>query len=174
MAENSSTGLCIPYTVRDTPDKGRGVFAEAPIRKGPILWRHVRGLYEVYDECSLKKFAEKSPHSEVVYELDHIFGLPEFPDYMIKVLDDGVLINHSRQPNVVMNKHFQDDEIPYNTSARSLQEVTDALLNERFSLIASQDVSAGDELTMDYNSDVEDSAYYDALCEQYDVSWPWL
>jgi SET domain-containing protein len=174
MASDENTGLQIPYTIRDTPDKGRGVFAHAPISKGTILWRHVRGQYVVYDERALKDLVAKLSRSEVAYELDHIFGLPEFPGYMIKVFDDGELINHSRQPNVVMNKHFQDDEIPYNTSARGVQEVTDALLNERFSLIAVRDVNAGEELTMDYNIDVEDLPYYDALCEQYNVSWPWL
>ncbi len=43
MTSNDNTGFCVPYTVRTTPDKGRGVFADAPIREGTILWRHVRG-----------------------------------------------------------------------------------------------------------------------------------
>ncbi len=63
MASNDNTGLCVPYTVRATPDKGRGVFTDAPIRKGTILWRHVRGQYAVYDERSLKEFVAQLSHS---------------------------------------------------------------------------------------------------------------
>ena len=174
MAINESTGFCVPYTVRDTPDKGRGVFSDGPIRKGTILWRHIRGQYAVYDERSLRAFLARLKRSEVVYELTHMFGIPEFPGYVIRVFDDGVLINHSRQPTVVMNNGSGDNEIPYNKSAQDVQEVEDGLLNDRFALIATQDLKAGDELTHDYTIGIEDPLYYDDLCEQYNVSSPWL
>lgn len=32
----------------------------------------------------------------------------------------------------------------------------------------------GDELTMDYNIGIEEPPYYEVLCEQYDISEPWL
>ncbi len=174
MASDENTGLCVPYTVRVTPDKGQGVFADAPIRKGTILWRFVNGHYAVYDERSLKEFLAKLSRRDVVYELEHMFGTPEFPGYIIRVFDDGVLINHSRQPTVAVNNGPGDNEIPYNTSPQDIQDVTDALLNDRFALIATQDLKVGDELTHHYNIGVEDPSYYDALCEQYNVSWPWL
>ena len=174
MASNDKTGFCVPYTIRDTPDKGRGIFVDAPIPKGTILWRHVRGQYAVYDERLLKELLVKLSRSEVVYELEHMFGLPEFPGYIIRVFDDGVLINHSREATVAMNHGSKDNEIPYDISPQGVQDVEDALLNDRFALSAARDLIAGDELTHDYNNDVEDPSYYDALCEQYDVSWPWL
>jgi SET domain-containing protein len=174
MAKNKNTGFCIPYTVRVTPDKGRGVFAAGPIRKGTILWRHICGQYVVYDERSLKEFLARLTRSEVVYELTHMFGIPEFPGYVIRVFDDGVLINHSRQPTVVMNNGSGDNEIPYNNSAQGVQEVEDALLNVRFALIATHDLKAGDELTHDYTIGIEDPPYYDDLCEQFHVSSPWI
>ena len=174
MTSNASSGFCVPYTVRVTPDKGRGVFADAPIRKGTIVWRFVRGQYAVYDERSLKEFLAELSHTGAVYELEHMFGAPEFPGYVIRVLDDGVLVNHSSQPAVAVNNGPGEDEIPYNTSPRSVEDVTYALMNDRFALIAIRDLKAGDEVTQDYNIGVEDPAYYDALCEQYDVSWPCL
>ncbi len=174
MASNDDSGFCVPYTVRVTPDKGRGVFADTPIGKGTILWRHVRGQYAVYDERSLEELLAKRSRSEVVYELTHMFGIPEFPGYVIRVFDDGVLINHSRQPTTVMNNDPGENEIPYDTSPQDVHDVEDALLNDRFALIATQDLKAGDELTQDYTIGIEDPSYYDALCEQYDVSWPWL
>ena len=173
MASNDNTGFCVPYTVRDTPDKGRGIFADVPIRKGTILWRFVRGQYAVYDERSLKEYLATLSRSDVIYELEHMFGAPEFPGYIISVLDDGVLINHSSQPNVVVNSDSGGDEIPYNTSVKSVRDVEDALLNDRFALIAAQDLKVGDELTHDYDVGVEDPPYYDTLCEQYNVSEPW-
>ncbi len=103
-----------------------------------------------------------------------MFGLPEFPGYIIRVVDDGVLINHSRQPTVVMNNGSGDNEIPYYASPQDVQDVEHALLNYRFALIATQDLKVGDELTMDYNIGIEDPSYYDALCLQYNVSWEWL
>lgn len=173
MATNDESGFCVPYTVRTTPDKGRGVFADAPIREGAILWRHVRGQYAAYDERSLQEFLAKLSHSEVVYELTHMFGLPEFPGYVIRVFDDGVLINHSRQPTIVINSCCGGDEIRYDASPQDVQSVEDALVNDRFSLIATQDLTVGDELTQDYDIGIEDPPYYDALCDQYNVSEPW-
>ena len=174
MESNDETGFCVPYAVRATPGKGLGVFANAPIRKGTILWRHVRGQYAVYDERSLKEFVAQLSRSEVVYELTHMFGLPEFPGYVIRIFDDGVLINHSRKPNIAMNNVSGDNDVPYSTSPQDAQDVEDALLNDRFALIAIQDLKVGDELTMDYTNCIEDPVYYDDLYEQYDVSEPYL
>ena len=128
----------------------------------------------MYDERSLKEFVAQLSRSEVVYELTHMFGIPEFPDYIIRIFDDGVLINHSRQPTTVMNNGSGDNEIPYNTSPQDVQDAADALLNDRFALIATQDLKVGDELTMDYTIVIADSPYYNALYEEYDVSEPFL
>jgi len=174
MSVDHESGFCVLYTVRDTPDKGRGVFVEAPIQEGAILWRHVRGLYTVYDERLLRERVAQWSHSEVVYELMHMFGLPEFPDFVIRVFDDGVLINHSCEPTVVMNNGGGDASIAYDASAHDVKEVEEALLGDRFALIATRDLVAGEELTQDYTIGIEDPPYYDALCEQYGVSWPWL
>ena len=171
MTIDPNTGLCVPYAVRLTTDKGRGVFADAVIPKGTVVWRHVPGQYAVYDEGTLEGLLANLSHSEVVYELTHMFGLPEFPGYMIRVLDDGVLMNHSSPPTVVMNNASG----AYDASCiNSAQDVADALLHDRFALIAAQDLDVGDELTNDYNTDIEDPPYYDVLCEQYGVSFEWL
>jgi len=134
----------------------------------------VRGQYAVYDERALEERVANLSHSEAAYELEHMFGLPEFPGYVIRVFDDGVLINHSRQPTVAMNRGSGDAEVPYDTSPQDARGVEEALLSDRFALIAARDLEAGDELTQDYNVGIEDPPYYDALCERYGVSWPWL
>ena len=125
----------------------------------------------MYDERLFKERLGALPQSEAVYELTHSFGLPQFPGYMIRVFDDGVLINHSSQPTVAMNNASTEYRAP---SVASAQEVKDALLADRFALIAARDLEVGDELTHDYNTDVDDPSYYDALCEEYGVTWKWL
>ncbi len=174
MPSNNNTGFCIPYTVRATPDKGLGVFTDTLVPKGTIIYRNLRGQYKVYDERSLRKFLAQLSHIEAAYELTHMFGLPEFPGYIIRFFDDGVLINHSSQPNSAMNNVSSDNKIPYNTSPQDTQDVEDALLNDRFWLIAIQDLKAGNEVTMDYTKCIKDPLYYDSLCEQYAVSEPYL
>ena len=174
MASHDNAGLCVSYTLRETPDKGWGVFAAAPITRGTILWRHVPGNYAAYDERSFREYITKMSPSEVVYELEHVFGLPEFPNYLIRVFDDGVLINHSSEPTVLMNNASGARKIAYKSSPENAREVEESLLSDRFALIAARDLAMGEELTQDYNVDVEDPSYYDALCEQYKVSWSWL
>jgi SET domain-containing protein len=171
MATRENIGLCYPYTVRVTSDKGRGVFADAAIPKGATVWRHVPGQYAVYNERSFKQLLSKVSHRDALYELEHVHSVAEFPGYTIRVFDDGVLMNHSVQPTVVINTGSGDYEVPF---VASVQDVVDALLDSHFTLIATRALAAGDELTLDYNADPEDPLYYDALCHQYGVSWEWL
>ncbi len=163
--------MCIPYTVRETPDKGRGVFADVAIPRGSTVWRHVAGQYAVYDERSLKALLPNLPDSEAVYVLTHILCMPEFPEYMIRVFDDGELINHSDQPTMLTHTRPGYDEV---STATSTKDVSTALLGNHFTLVAARDIEKGEELTLDYNEDPEEPQYYDTLCEQYDVTWDWL
>jgi SET domain-containing protein len=171
MTASQSTGLCYPYTIRVVPDKGRGVFTAAAITKGAIVWRYVRGRYEVHDEESFRQLLAKVSHRDAVYELEHVHSVLEFPGYIIRVLDDGALINHSSQPTVMTNDDMGDYRAPYVTSMR---DVAEALVDDRFALIATRDIDVGEELANDYNLDVDDPPFYDALCEEYGVTWEWL
>jgi SET domain-containing protein len=171
MATDENTGLCYPYTLRVTPDKGRGVFAAASIPKGAIVWRYVPGQYEVHDERSFRQLLAKLSYCDAVYELEHVHSVFEFPGYIIRVVDDGALINHSCQPTVMTIDPIGNYQAPCVTSVR---DVAEALVDERFSLIATRDIKIGEELTNDYNLDVDDPPYYDALCEEYGVTWEWL
>ncbi len=107
MRHSDAHGLCIPYTVRTTPDKGRGLFSDSTIHKGATVWRHIPGQYAVYDEQTLKAHLSSMSHSKAVYELTHIFCMEEFPGFMIKVFDDGELINHSEQPTLILEKSVE-------------------------------------------------------------------
>ena len=166
---DKQSGFCYLYSVKKTDDKGLGVFAREAIKKGSIVWRHVPGLYVAYDEHSFKAMIEKMSHAEVVYELTHCFGLADFPGCVIQVLDDGALINHSSNANLVTNNSAPADASLNVNSRDYLNTVTKVLLDDRYALIATRDIEIGEEYTNNYNADCAEPPYFDILYEQYGV-----
>jgi len=162
-------GFRFLYSVEKTEDKGLGIFARESIKKGSVVWRHVPGLFVVYDEHSFRVKIEKMPPTDVVYELTHVFGLEDFPGCLIRVFDDGVLINHSRNPTLVTNNAAPVSTSIDVNSRRYLHKVTEALLDERYSLVATRDIESGEEFTNDYSAEDDCPPYYDILYEQYEV-----
>ena len=170
MPERKDNGFCIPFSIRETADKGRGVFTETSVSNGTRVWHHIKGAYEVFDEKGLKARLARMTSEQAVYELTHIFAVPEYPEYIINVNDGGEMINHSDQPNIAMNSVCNEAAFPCETSAQNVLQVTDALLNDRFSLVAIRDIEADEELTIDYNKGIKDPPYYDELYDHYGVS----
>lgn len=162
-------GFCHLHGVRETKDKGLGVFAREPIAKGAVVWRHVPGLYTVYDEISFRAKIELLPAADVVYELTHVFGLEDFPGCLIRVFDDGVLINHASDPTLVTNNSAPAGQVQDVGSPDYLHRVSEALLDDRYALVATRDIESGEELTNDYRAEDDCPPYYDALCERYGV-----
>jgi len=167
-------GFRFLYRVKKTKDKGLGVFADEAIKQGNIVWHHVPGQYVVYDEPSFEAAIEKMSHAEVVYELTHVFGLNEFPGCLIRIRDDGVLVNHSSNANLVTSNDTVRHTSPDVASPQYLRDVIAALLDDRYALTATRDIDKGEELTIDYSMDVVDPPYYDVLFEQYGVSEDFL
>jgi len=119
-------------------------------------------------------------HAEVVYELTHCFGLADFPGCMIQILDDGALINHSGNANLVTNNSAPANASLNVNSRDYLDTVTKALLDDRYALIATRDIEIGEEYNNNYNADCAEPPYFDTLYEQYgvcedyldDYNWP--
>lgn len=174
MEAMGTGGFCFPCEVRDTGNMGLGVFASYPISKGSIVWRHVPGQYAIYDEQMFRARLETMGHDEVVYELTHVFGLQAFPGCLIRIFDDGALINHSRDGNLAINRAVLSVVSLDATSSDYVQNVTRALLDDRHALVAARDIKSGEELTNDYASEIDDPQFYDALCEQYGVTEAYL
>ena len=163
------TGFCFRYSVEKTQDKGLGVFARETVKQGSIVWRHVPGVFVVYDELSFRAKIEKMPPANVVYELTHVHAFEDFPGCLIRALDDGILINHSNDPNLVTNNSGPARTSFDVNSRRYLHRVTEALLDERYALVATRDIERGEEFTNDYSADDDCPPYYDVLYEQYGV-----
>lgn len=167
---NKNNGFCFPYAVKKTTDKGFGVFAAEAISQGSIVWRHVPGQYIVYDEQSFNAAIGKMLHADIVYELTHVFGLKDLPGCLIRVLDDSVLINHSSDANLATNNAAAIGTSLDVTSIHYIQNVTKALLDVRYGLVATRDIEIGEEFSNDYVSDTFDPPFYNILCERYGVS----
>lgn len=167
-------GFCFLHSVEKTKGKGLGVFAREPIAKGAIVWRHVPGLFVVYDELSFGAKIETMPSAEIIYELEHVSGLEDFPGCLIRVLDDGVLINHSSDPNLVTNKSAPAGTSFDVRSPHYLHNVTEALLDDRYALVATRNIDSGEEFANDYSAEDDCPAYYDGLCDRYGVCEDYL
>ncbi len=173
MADKKN-GFFFPYVVRKTTDRGLGVFAGETIKQGSIVWRHVPGQYIVYDERAFKAAIEKLVHAEAVYELTHVFGLKELPGCLIRIYDDGALINHSSNANLATNNAAEIRAPLEVTSIHYIQKVTKALLDVRYALVATRDIEIGEEFTNDYSAEVDDPPFYHNLCELFGVSEDYL
>ena len=163
------SGFRFRYSVDKTKNKGLGVFAREAIGKGSIVWHYIPGLYVVYDEASFRAKIESMSATEIVYELTHVHGVADFPGCLIRVLDDGVLINHSGRPTLVTNNAAPADTSLDTQSPRYLDDVAEALLDYRYALVATRDIEAGEEFTNDYFAEAAEPPYYDELYEKYGV-----
>ena len=168
------TGFRFQFSVEKTEDKGLGVFAREPIEKGSVVWRHVPGVFVVYDEQSFRAKIANMPSAEVVYELTHVHAFEEFPGCLVRALDDGILINHSSDPNLATNKSEVISPALDVASPRYLNNVAKALLDDRYSLVATRDIEIGEEFANDYAADDNCPPYYDVLYEQYEVCEDYL
>lgn len=162
-------GFCYAYTVEQTPDKGLGVFAGEAIKKGGIVWRHVPDQYAVYDEQAFRALIADMTKAETIYELTHIFGLPDFPNCVIRVFDPGVLFNHAADHNLITNNAAKNDTPLDETSPDYIENVYRALLSDRYAMVATRDIEPGEELTNNYALEVGDPPFFEAIYDQYDI-----
>ena len=108
-------------------------------------------------------------HDEAVYELTHLFALPDFPDCVIRVLDAGVLFNHEIDRNLITNNQDALETSLSATSSHCIQDVTKALLDERYAMIATRDISIGEEFTNNYKEELVDPPFFEVLYDQYGI-----
>ena len=111
---------------------------------------------------------------EAVYELAHVFGLSDFPDCLIRVLDAGVLFNHESDRNLITNNRTALETSLDSTSPHYIRDVTKALLDVRYAMIATRDIEAGEEFTNNYEEEVDDPPFFEVLYEQYGIKDTYL
>ena len=174
MTNVSTDGFQFECEVRETQDRGLGVFANVEIPKGRIVWRFAQGAFRVFDERSFTALIDALPRDEAIYELTHVFGLADFPDCLIRVLDAGALLNHSPEGNLATNFDAPPPTPADALAPDYLRAVSDALPDDRFALISTRDIGPGEELTNNYAGDVADPPFYRRLCAEYGVDEGYL
>ena len=167
-------GFLYRYSVKETPDRGRAVFAEEAIPKGALVWRHVPGQYAVYDEAGFKARLNGMAEADIIYELTHMFGLADFPNCVIRVFDAGVLFNHSTEHTLATNNAAPLERPLDPTLPTYIADVTEALLSDRYAMVAVRDIDMGDEFTNDYMAEVGDPPFFEALYDRCDIDHSFL
>ena len=163
------TGFLVPFRAGPSPGKGLGVFATAPIAQGSVVWRHIPGVFTLYDEPAFRALIAPMPRADVVYELTHVHALEDFPGCLIRALDDGILVNHSPEPALVTNNAGPPRRRFDPAAPDYLEQVAAALPDDRYSLIATRDIAPGEEFTNDYMAEDAAPAFYDSLYEEYGI-----
>ena len=169
MKEQINSGFCFRHEVRESPGKGLGVFALEAIPRGEIVWRFIPGLFQVYDESAFRSLIERMTDEEAVYVFTHSFGFKELPECVIRVRDDGALINHSADANLETCFEIPMQMKPDVSSPGYLREVGQALCEDRFALISSRRIAAGEEFTSNYSADLCEPPFFVRLYKEYGV-----
>lgn len=174
MADHNYTGFCASVAVRDAGDKGLGIFAERPLTMGQLVWRFLPENFEIFDEAGFTALLDGLTREAAAYELTHCFAFEDFPEIMVRVRDAGRLINHAEDANVATNFKLAPARVPNPSKSDYLSEVKDALLEDRYALVAVRDIARGEELTNNYTRDIFDPPFYLRLCEDYGVDEDYL
>jgi hypothetical protein len=169
MTTEQKSGFCFAYDVRETANKGLGVFASEPIMRGSIVWRHVPGQYSVYDEKSFNALIDGLAHDEVVYELTHMLGLRGVQECVIRYHDEGALVNHASTANLATNGGEPVDNPLDPASIHYIRDVKEALLTDQHALIATRDIGVGEEFTTDYAAECEEPEFFELIYDQYGI-----
>jgi uncharacterized protein len=115
--------LLVPTRLAQSPIHGFGVFAAAPIAQGTPVWRFAKGLDVEFGPDIVGTLPE---HVQAFFS--HYGYLDRSVKRIILCFDDARFVNHSDAPNVA----------------------TDYALDPYGLDVALRDITAGEELTMDY------------------------
>ena len=141
-----SSGMRVPYEVRDSPIAGRGLFAVASIPRGALVWQYVLGESVIeHNEASLKERLQGLSQEESVDLLEHIYV---WEGLAVEIIDDAKLWNHAANHNT--GNH------PDEAHGKG----------DGMSSYARRDIAAGEELTDDYATFGE-LPWYETLCREH-------
>jgi len=94
-AATEAYGFLIPFEVRDSPEKGRGVYATAPVKEGTKVWKSTKHA-SFRTEAAFRSFMDKLPYYEWKCEIllwAYASGSGKGAKASVD-LDPGSFINH--------------------------------------------------------------------------------
>ena len=169
MEKQTRSGFRFRYEVRNSPGKGLGVFALETIPKGQMVWQFTPGQFRVYDERAFRSLIEPMPNDEAVYTFTHTFGFKDLPECVIQVSDDGALINHAAEGNLETGFDIPMQMKPDISSPAYLEQVGQALYENRFAMFSSRAIAAGEEFTNNYSEDLTEPEFFNRLYAEHGV-----
>ncbi|MEO0749002.1 MAG: SET domain-containing protein [Pseudomonadota bacterium] len=160
--------------MRETSDRGLAVFAEEPIPKGSLVWRFMPSQFAVYDEAAFKAHIAGLTEEQAIYELTHMFGAADFPNCVIRVLDAGVLFNHATDHTLASNYDVPPGPPLDEHAPGYIDQVTDALLSDRYAMMAVRNIEVGDEFTNNYHLELDEPAFFEDIYDSYEIDDSYL
>ena len=149
-------GFVVPIEIKQSPNRGRGIFTKVPLKKGDKIWdNRYRGVFP--SECSAKQFFSKLNNQEACAAMlwgyvNNFYG--NGYQYMLD-MDPHVYINHAgpNDPDRNTVHYFQDEmdtsdyrSLSLSLSLSKLEE--DVRLSRNvpgaYGLYADRDIEAGD------------------------------
>jgi len=145
IATFPTSGFVIPHEIRQSSEKGRGVFATSHVPKGTLVW-HPAQHAEFPDETTFRRFLSSLPW-ELACDILQWAYVEEVwkEEYKVAVeLDQGSLVNHG-----------------------SCDEANVGELEKGEFIIAIRDIEAGEEFLQDYTTFDNDSRipWYDEMVD---------
>ncbi|CAB9516964.1 expressed unknown protein [Seminavis robusta] len=169
-----NNGFVAPVDFKYSPGRGRGVYANAVIKKGQKIWdNRYRGVFD--SDCSAKVFLNKLTEEErcnaIFWGYSNNFQGKGFK-YMMD-LDGHAYFNHCSYNEKSRNsEHHYEDELerrdyglPHFFSFSLLHSTDQATLQRRntigsHGLYATRDIPAGEEICFDYH-DIHRNVIFD-------------
>jgi hypothetical protein len=137
-------GFQMAYELKETPERGVGIFAKEFIPANQLIWKFQIGsnirLFKGEEECRA--------HLEILSKengIDWLTHVYLFDGYINEILDDGKMWNHSEEPNTCSGINDDWD-----------------------STYAARDIEIGEELLDDYGT-YEYPEWFFGLCAEYGV-----
>lgn len=146
----------VPYEVRESPGKGKGLFATAFIKKGTLVWKHYEEHNVRYDASAasakkyravLKELEESKGRDAAVAYVEHTYRWPN-DGIVVYEFDDGRYTNHSEDENFGVNRQLD----PRGDNCYALR-----------------DIQAGDELVQNYENGgyLGGPPWFEQVCREY-------
>jgi len=150
-------GILVPYEVRVTAEKGRGLYATKPIPKGTMIIQCNRELrFDTYDEweafvACIPDVKLKSDVARWAWPTQSVSGR----QWVMLSLDDGSLTNNCARPT--MGPHWSDSDdstgVPDDSDSTDVRVHTGRqMIPSDLNTFALRDIEPGEELCDNYSN----------------------
>lgn len=164
ITQQTTNGFRVPYKIDNVPDKGKGIIAISPIKRGTLVWNADPNVCQIFTKNEFEDYLSKLNFEQARDEVMHVYGAESVSkNHVILLRGDARIFNHSSNNSVGEWTSIFGNDIE---AAQKWAIENCADLNN--CTVAIKDIEIGDELSDNYGS------YYDPewlidLCDKYNV-----